>query len=214
MKTKLFLIIAMFLSGTGVLAEELPARGLAPVNKTTHQFFFQYLEDLTYDLYVNYRPPKYFAVDDCEVGYRITIKKDGSFDDTNYRILRKNSLIDKLNTPSLDMIKSVVKPFYPQMNYDELNVDISLCKTKENDIQFMYFTKDNRGGNTNGLVDINIYKDYRQLNKKTKDKKFILTCEQNSNNVILVIYGKLKDAHIPGNFLLPGEKEVILNPDD
>ena len=100
------------------------------------------------------------------------------------------------------------------MNYDEMKFDIWLCKTKYNDIQFMYFTKDNRGGNTNGLVDINIYKDYRQLNKKTKDKKFILTCEQNSNNVILVIYGKLKDAHIPGNFLLPGEKEVILNPDD
>ena len=214
MKTKLFLIIAMFLSGTGVLAEELPARGLAPVNKTTHPFFFQYLEDLTYDLYVNYRPPKFFPTDFCEAGYTITIKKDGSFDDTKYRILRKNSLIDKLNTPSLDMIKSVVKPFYPQMNYDELNVDISLCKTKENDIQFMYFTKDNRGGNTNGLVDINIDKDYRQLNKKPKDKKFILTCEQNSNNVILVIYGKLKDAHIPGNFLLPGDKEVILNPDD
>ncbi len=40
MNIKLFLIIAMFLSGTGVLAEELPTRGLAPVNKTTHPFFF------------------------------------------------------------------------------------------------------------------------------------------------------------------------------
>ena len=33
----------MFLSGTGVLAEELPTRGLAPVNKITHPFFFQSL---------------------------------------------------------------------------------------------------------------------------------------------------------------------------
>ena len=39
MKTKLFLIIAMFLSGTGVLAEELPARGLAPVIKQHTRFF-------------------------------------------------------------------------------------------------------------------------------------------------------------------------------
>ncbi len=43
MNIKLFLIIAMFLSGTGVLAEELPTRGLAPVNKITHPFFFQSL---------------------------------------------------------------------------------------------------------------------------------------------------------------------------
>ncbi len=202
MKTKLFLIIAMFLSGTGVLAEELPARGLAPVNKTTHPFFFQYLENLTYDLYVNYRPKRFFPTDFCEE-HVLTIQKDGSFDDTS-----------SLSEPSLGMIKSVVKPFYPQMNYDEMKFDIWLCKTKYNDIQFMYFTKDNRGGNTNGLVDINIDKDYRQLNKKPKDKKFILTCEQDHNNVILRIYGKLKDAHIPHNYRLPGETEVILNPDD
>ena len=166
------------------------------------RFFFQYLENLTYDLYVNYRPKRFFPTDFCEL-HRLTIQKDGSFDDTS-----------SLSEPSLGMIKSVVKPFYPQMNYDEMKVEIWLCKTKYNNIQFRYFTKDDSGRHTNGLVNIYIDKDYRQLNKKPKDKKFILTCEQNSNNVILVIYGKLKDAHIPGNFLLPGEKEVILNPDD
>ncbi len=202
MKTKLFLIIAMFLSGTGVLAEELPARGLAPVNKTTHPFFFQYLENLTYDLYVNYRPKRFFPTDFCEL-HRLTIRKDGS--------IYANAV---QTDPSRGMIISVVKPFYPQMNYDEMKVDIWLCKTKYNDIQFRYFTKDDRGGDTNGLVNIYIDKDYRQLNKKPKDKKFILTCEQNSNNVISVIYGKLKDAHIPHKYRLPGHKEVILNPDD
>ena len=184
----------MFLSGTGVLAEELPARGLAPVNKTTHPFFFQYLEDLTYDLYVNYRPPRFFPTDFCEAGYTITIKKDGSFDDTKYRILRQNSLIDKLNTPSLDMIKSVVKPFYPQMNYDELKVKISLCKTKYNDIQFDYFTKDNRVGDINGLVVVDIEKDYRQLNKKPKEKDFIYTSTLDPDKNVAGIYGRLKNA--------------------
>ena len=173
----------MFLSGTGVLAEELPARGLAPVNKTTHPFFFQYLEDLTYDLYVNYRPKRFFPTDFCEL-HRLTIRKDGS--------IYANAV---QTDPSRGMIISVVKPFYPQMNYDEMKVEISLCKTKYNDIQFMYFTKDNReGGDINGLVVIDIEKDYRQLNKKPKEKDFIYTSTLDPDKNVAGIYGRLKNA--------------------
>ncbi len=79
------------------------------------------------------------------------------------------------------------------MNYDEMKVEISLCKTKYNDIQFMYFTKDNReGGDINGLVVIDIEKDYRQLNKKPKEKEFIYTSTLDPDKNVAGIYGRLK----------------------